>query len=150
MKTIAVSNGDIQLNGGKIIFAQASQKLVQDITRWLEEPIGTGYTTPGFGSTLIQLIGQAQDSTAITTVQNEIARVLQLYQGQQILYLQNSQSTAQLAKWNRSEIIQTVNSISATIQGNAIVASIVLTTLNNNPININVSIDNSGVKVQNG
>ena len=150
MKTIAVSNGDIQLNGGKIVFAQASQKLVQDLTRWLEEPIGTGYTTPGFGSNLNKLIGQAQDSTAITTVQNEIARVLQLYQGQQILYLQKSQGTAQLANWNKSEIIQTVNSISVTIQGNAIVASVVLTTLNNNPININISIDNSGVKVQNG
>ena len=40
MKTIAVSNGDIQLNGGKLVFAQASQKLVQDLTRWLEEPLG--------------------------------------------------------------------------------------------------------------
>ena len=39
MKTIAVSNGDIQLNSGKIQFVTGSNKLFQDLARWLQEPL---------------------------------------------------------------------------------------------------------------
>jgi len=150
MKTIAVSNGDIQLNSGKLQFVTGHTKLVQDLQRWLVEPIGTGYTTPGFGSFLSSYIGQSQASISTSTIENEILRVLQLYQGQQVLSLKAAQGAATLSNWNKSEIIQTIVSISTSVQATSIISNIVLTTLDNNTTSLSLSITNNGVTVQNG
>jgi len=150
MKTITVSNGDIQLNGGKIQFSTGSDKLVQDIQRWFTEPLGTGFTTPGFGSLLPGMIGNNQTGSTVSTVTNEIYRLLQLYQGQQVIYLKQAQSAGQLAYWNKSEIIQSIQSVNVTLQNTTVLANISLLTLANNTLNINLSIDNNGVNVNNG
>jgi len=150
MKTISISNGDIQLSGGKIQFAIGNNKLVQDITRWLEEPLGTGPTTPGFGSLLLGMIGQQLNNSSISSIQSEISRVLQLYLGQQILSLQTAQNSAQLSLWNKSEIIQSIDSVNVTVQNSSILANISITTLASNTIDLTVSLDNNGVNVYNG
>jgi phage baseplate assembly protein W len=150
MKTITVSNGDIQLNNGKIQFSTGSDKLIQDMNRWLTEPLGTGWTTPGFGSLLPNYIGQPQIAGQSSLIENEIVRVLQLYIGQQTLDLQSAQNSAQLSNWNRSEIIQSVYSINSQVQGNAVLVSVALQTLNQNLVNINININNTGVSVTNG
>ena len=150
MKTITVSNGDIQLNNGKLQFSVGSNKLIQDLTLWLEEPLGTGFTTPGFGSLLADIVGQAQGSNISNTVQSEISRILQLYQGQQALSLQNAQNSAQLSYWNKSEIIKSIDSVQVSIQNTSVIASIYLTTLANTNLNLNVYLDNDGVSVNNG
>jgi phage baseplate assembly protein W len=150
MKTIAVSNGDIQLNGGKIQFAVGSNKLIQDLQRWLMEPIGTGFTTPNFGSLLPGMIGSAQNSSTASSVSSEINRIIQLYQGQQAITLQTAQSAGQLANWNRSEIIQSIQSINVTIQNTSVLASVQLLTVANTVVNLNISINNNGVNVTNG
>jgi phage baseplate assembly protein W len=150
MKTIAVSNGDIQLSNGKIQFAIGSTKLAQDLNRWLKEPLGTGFTTPNFGSLLPGMVGGNQNTTTVSTVTNEITRVLQLYQGQQAIYLQNAQNTAQLANWNKSEIIQEVVSINVTIQNTSILAAVTIKTLTGSLLDLNMSIDSNGVNIYNG
>ena len=150
MKTIAVSNGDIQLKNGKMQFAQGSEKLVQDLTRWLEEPLGTGWTTPGFGSLLYQMIGTSQTSGSVSKANSEINRVIQLYQGQQVINLRNAQNSAQLSLWNKNEIIKRIVSVDSTIQNNTIVAVARLETLNNNFIDMKISVTSNGVNIQNG
>jgi len=147
MKTITVSNGDIQLSGGKIQFVVASDKLVQDIRSWLVEPLGTGFTTPNFGSLLPGMIGNPQTGSTVSSVTNEINRVLQLYQGQQIINLQSAQNSATLSNWNRDEIIQNIVSVDVSIQNTTILAQVTLLTLANNTINLNITIDNNGVNV---
>jgi len=150
MKTITVSNGDIQLNSGKIQFSVGSDKLIQDLSLWLKEPIGTGYTTPNFGSTLTSMIGGSQSGSTVSMVTHEIIRVLQLYQGQQIIYLQNAQNSAQLSNWNKSEIIQSVTSVDVSISNTTVLASVTVITLSNSTINLNLAIDSNGVNVYNG
>ena len=150
MKTIVVSNGDIQLNHGKIQFSTGSDKLIQDLNRWLVEPLGTGYTTPGFGSLLPSYIGTAQDGSSVGTIENEILRILQLYQGQQVLSLRASQNSAQLANWNKSEIIQSIVSIQTVIQNTQVISSVVLKTFTGDVLSINISVTNNGVTVNNG
>lgn len=150
MKTITVSNGDIQMNSGKIQFSTGSQKLIEDLQRWLEEPLGTGFITPNFGSLLNTFIGSNSFGINTNSVDNEILRVLQLYQGQQVLDLKYAQNAAKLSNWNKSEIIQNIVSIDSTIQGTSIVCSITLTTLENSIISLNVYMGNDGIKVQNG
>jgi len=113
-------------------------------------PLGTGYTTPGFGSLLYQYIGRNQAAVSTSSIDNEILRVLQLYQGQQVISLKNAQNAAMLSNWNKSEIIQNIVSVKSSLQGTSIIASIQLTTLDNSTINLNLSVDNNGVTVQNG
>lgn len=151
MKTIAVANGDIQLNNGKIQFVTGSQKLIQDLQRWLEEPLGTGFTTPGFGSMLSQYVGSAQSSGLSTSlIENEIARILQLYQGNQAILLKQAQNSAQIANWNKSEVIQQILSINTTVQGTTVTSSVAIQTVNNSTINLNIAINTNGVSVTNG
>ena len=153
MKTITVSNGDIQLNNSKLAFSYGANKLAQDIALWLQEPLGTGWTTPNFGSLLSGMIGKAQTGNTISSVENEIIRILQLYQGQQILMLQQAQNSAQLSYWNKNEIIQSIVSVNAQNNPNnptSIVATIVIQTLTGSLINLLAFVNNNGVVVQNG
>lgn len=150
MKTLVVRNGDIQVNSGKLLFAKGTTKLVEDITRWLQEPLGTGWTTPGFGSTLYAMIGTPQTAASTNMVSTEILRVLQLYQGQQILDLRAAQNSAQLAYYSQDEVIQKVQDITVELGFNSILANVSIETLAGNLVNLSVSIGNNGVTVTNG
>ena len=145
MKTIQVSNGDIVLSNGSPQFLTGQNKLVQDIRLWLQEPLGTGYTTPGFGSLLSGMVGQAQSSGIASKIQSEVLRVLQLYQGQQVLNLQTAQNSAQLSYYNKSEIIQSIDSVSISLQQTTVIANVLITTLANSSVNLNIFINSNGV-----
>ena len=106
MKTLTVQSGDLQLdNSGRLTFQTGSNKLIQDLTLWLEEPIGTGYTTPNFGSILPSLIGQSFTPYLSARIQAETLRIFSLYQKNQIAALKNAGNLSQLGNWNKSEII---------------------------------------------
>jgi len=150
MNTITVSNGDIQMNSGKIQFSTGKKKLIEDLQRWLEEPIGTGFTTPNFGSLLNTYIGSSNFSLSTNSIDNEILRVLQLYQGQQMLDLKSAQNSARLSNWNKSEIIQNIISIDSIVDGTSIISHIYINTLDNITVSLDIYLSNNGIKVQNG
>lgn len=138
------------MSSGKIKFSTGRQKLIEDLQRWLEEPLGTGFTTPGFGSLLSTYIGTNASSVYAGSVDSEIIRVLQLYQGQQVLSLKSAQNAAKLSNWNKSEIIQNILSVNSIVQGTSIVSTIQLSTLDDNTISLDIYLGNDGVTVQNG
>ena len=149
MKTLQVTNGDIQLDsGGRLQFLQGTSKLVQDLTLWLKEPLGTGFTTPNFGSTLPSMIGGTIGTATIVQVQAEVQRILNLYQSQQILSLKTAQNLSQLGYWNKSEIINSINSVQASQSYNSIVVNVTMTSLANTQLSIALFINSNGVRVQ--
>lgn len=152
MKTIQVQNGDIQLDsGGKLVFLQGSQKLIQDLALWLQEDLGAGYTTPNFGSMLNSLIGGPNIQSTVAMVQNEVQRILGLYQAQQLLDLQSAQSKAVLSNWNKSEIINQINSVTAEQSYSSVIVNVSLTTLANVTMSLTIIVDpTNGVQVTNG
>jgi len=151
MKTLQVSNGDIVLdNGGRLQFVQGSNKLIQDLALWLKEPIGTGFTTPNFGSILPSLVGSSETAAVIAQVQSEVSRILGLYQSQQLLDLQSAQNTSQLANWNKSEIISTINSIDVSSSYTTINIYVGITTLAGANLTLSLAVDSNGVQVTNG
>lgn len=152
MKTIQVQNGDIQLDtGGKLVFLQGSQKLIQDLSLWLQEDLGVGYTTPNFGSTLNSLIGGPNIESTVAMIQSEVQRILGLYQAQQLLDLQSAQSKAALSNWNKSEIINQINSVTAEQSYSSVIVNVSLTTLANVTMSLKIIVDpTSGVQVTNG
>ena len=149
MKTLQIQNGDILLDsGGKLQFIQGTSKLVQDLTLWLKEPLGVGYTTPNFGSTLTSMIGGTIGTATIVQVQAEVQRILNLYQSQQILSLKTAQNLSQLGNWNKSEIINSINSVQASQSYNSIVVNVIMTSLSNTQLSIALFINSNGVRIQ--
>jgi len=151
MKTLQVSNGDIQLDtGGRLKFVLGSNKLTQDIALWLQEEYGVGYTTPNFGSILESLIGGPVTSGTTSQIQVEIQRVLSLYRAQQIQTLQSLQQASHLSYYNKSEIIQSVGNISV-YQGTGFIGvNVSITTLSNSTVALNLLITPNGIQVNNG
>ena len=151
MKTLQIQNGDILLDsGGKLQFIQGTSKLVQDLTLWLKEPLGVGYTTPNFGSLLSGMVGSSDASGMVAQVQTEVTRILNLYRNQQLLTLQSAQSGSQLSNWNKSEIISSINSVQVTINLTTITVYVSLTSLAGSTVVLNLSISPNGVLVNNG
>ena len=151
MKTLQVTNGDLALDtGGRLQFVIGSNKLVQDISLWLQEDFGIGFTTPNFGSILQGLIGSGITSSSVSTVQAEVSRVISLYRAQQIQTLQAIQQSSQLSNYNKSEIIQSVSDITVA-QGTGFISVLVsLTTLTGSSVALNLLLTPNGIQVNNG
>ncbi len=151
MKTLTVQSGDLQLDSsGRLTFQTGSNKLIQDLTLWLEEPIGTGYTTPNFGSLLPGMIGQNFTPYLSAQIQSEALRIFTLYQKNQIAALQNAQNLSQLGNWNKSEIINSINNIS--VYPNSQLPTIIdvtvdITTLSNTDLTIHLFVTSNGIQV---
>ncbi len=152
MKTLTVQNGDLQLDSsGRLTFQIGANKLIQDLTLWLEEPIGTGFTTPNFGSTLPDFIGQNFTPYLSARIQAEALRIFTLYQKNQISALKNAQNLSQLGNWNKSEIINSINNISVYPNANLptiIDISVNITTLSNLSLDINLFVTSNGIQVK--
>ncbi len=152
MKTLTVQNGDLQLdNSGRLMFQAGANKLIQDLTLWLEEPIGTGFTTPNFGSTLPDFIGQNFTPYLSAKIQAEALRIFTLYQQNQISALKNAQNLSQLGNWNKSEIINSIDNISVYPDSNLptiINVAVNITTLSNLSITINLFVTSNGIQVK--
>lgn len=148
MKSIQVTNGDITLGtNNKLSLVTGTSKLVQDLTLWLEEPIGTGYTTPNFGSILNSFIGADSPQLQMAQVQTEVQRVLGLYQAQQKNRLQQMQSRGQLSSWNKSEIIDTISQLNTITQYSYVVVTVQITTLASTTTSIDMFVSSSGVQI---
>lgn len=153
MRSIQVEDGDIVRNSGQLAFADGATKLIQDLTLWLKEPgygnppQGPGYTTPSFFSLLDSYIGQSNAGLVQTQVKAEILRILGLYQENQILRLKEAQTYATLAYWNKAQVIERVASVDVTSMNDTITASVVLYTLANTELPLNIIIDQNGIAV---
>jgi phage baseplate assembly protein W len=148
MRSFQITNGDLTLGtNNSLSLVVGKSKLLQDLTLWLEEPIGTGYTTPNFGSILNTFIGSSNPQVQMAQVQAEVQRVLGLYQAQQKNRLQQMQSRGQLASWNKSEIISSISQINTVAQGSSVILTIQVTTLNNTTTSIDMFVSANGVQV---
>lgn len=148
MHSLLISNGDITLgNNNRAVFATGRQKLVQDLTIWLLEEYGIGFTTPTFGSFLESYIGDVNPNGMLNQVLAEVGRILQLYQQNQISALQAAQSRNELSNWSKQQVIQQINSISGTAYATGITVSVSITTLANTAVPITLNVTNSGISV---
>jgi hypothetical protein len=153
VRAIKVDGGDISLNSGSLDFVTGSDKLIQGLTLWLQEPLygsplhGPGYTTPNFGSILTSFIGNANTGITQANVKAELFRILGLYQQNQVLQLQKAQTLSVLNYWNKSEIIEKILAIDVTANTFTITANISILTLANVQTNLNILISENGIVV---
>src|SRR5438105_4488925 len=127
MKSFEISDGDLSISKSKRVnLVQGREKLIQDLTLWLLEPLGIGFTTPSFGSTLNtvaprddvgrgqgRFVGRSFTEDRALEVEAEIDRILHLYQQNQIQRIKNAQAQGTLYTFSRKEILDSIDSLTS-------------------------------------
>ena len=114
MYVLKIADGDIAVRGdGDVTQVSGAERLSQEISCWLLEPLGTDPMYPKFGSDLATHIGQPLTSDEMSAVSGETARVVGNYVAYQQLLIGNTTGTAsQIADiWGDDDVVQSVRSI---------------------------------------
>lgn len=142
MHKLKVQNGDLVLGpNNQLATVRGREKLVQDLTLFLMEPIGTSYLTPRFGSTLngmssrdsmgrqeATFVGHNIDEVRVAEIAAEIDRVLSVYQQGQVNAIKDAKSNGMLYMFSRGEILNTINGIESDVFEDGVVVRANLTT----------------------
>ena len=148
VKSLKIRDGDISLSlGRRAQFVTGKEKLVQDLTLWLLEPLGTGTTTPRFGTILEEMIGVDDPREQEARVHAEITRVLSLYQSWQIKRLKDATLRNALSSWSRAEILQEIVSVETEVIGSRLVVRVKLNTLAGSKLDVSLFLDTFGADV---
>ena len=139
---------------------QGRDKLAQDLTLWLLEPLGTGYSTPAFGSTLNSVvtrdargrqegrfIGQAPIDSLVVEVEAEIDRVLNLYQQDQVQKIRQAKSEGRLYLYSKREILNSIDDISSRTDRDVAIVSVGITTGANQDLDLLAQVDTDEVQI---
>jgi len=125
VKNFRVTDGDLDINkGSRVDMVQGRDKLVQDLTLWLLEPLGIGYTTPNFGALLnyvdvnrgrasSHFIGHVLDGQREAEVEAEVDRILNLYQQDQVQKIRRAQIEGRLYLYRTSEILDSIQEVAS-------------------------------------
>ena len=129
-------------------------KLVQDLTLWLLEPLGTGFMTPGFGSTLNtvvardsrgrqqgRFIGRPFNERVAAEVESEVDRVLNLYQQDQVQKIRSAQLQGRLYLYSKKEILNSIDDINTTIDNDRAIVQAAITTGANQDLTLLAEVD---------
>ena len=80
MYTFKLANGDIQMGyDGSLDKADGYDRIVQNLSCWLLEPIGTDKVYRKFGSVLWSKIGEPISGDVIAAIRSEVKRVVDNY-----------------------------------------------------------------------
>jgi hypothetical protein len=125
VKNFRVTDGDLDINkSNRVDMVQGRDKLVQDLSLWLLEPLGIGYTTPNFGALLnyvdlnngrasSHFIGHVLDEQREAEIEAEVDRILNLYQQDQVQKVRRAQLEGRLYLYRTSEILDSIQEIAS-------------------------------------
>ena len=120
--SLAIKNGDISYGQNGLNTVTGSDKLVQDLSCAILEPLGTDYSDPNFGS-VIQggvdadgivypgYIGAPNNPAMQSLIASEIQRICQNYQIEQIQRNQNDLSQYGVSTLSAGEALLNVTSV---------------------------------------
>lgn len=154
MKNWRVTNGDLDINkSNRVDMVQGRDKLIQDLTLWMLEPLGIGFTTPNFGALLNYLdigpkgrasghfIGRNLDEQRAAEVESEIDRILNLYQQDQIQKIKRAQLEGRLYLYRRTEVLNSIQEVASRIDGDRMIVRASITSGANQDISLLARVD---------
>lgn len=155
MKNFRVSDGDLDISrANRVDMVQGRDKLVQDLTLWLLEPLGIGFTTPNFGALLNYVdrvgvrrrqeghfIGRGLDEQRAAEVESEVDRILNLYQQNQIEKIRQAQLQGRLYLYRRAEILDSIDQVASRIDRDRMIVRAAITSGANSDITLMSLID---------
>lgn len=146
MKNFRVAGGDLVLNSARRVdTVTGEQKLLQDLTLWLLEPVGTGFIDPSFGSKLDTFIGLTADMA--DSVTEEIQRVLNRYQNNQAERIKNAQRNGQIYLFTRREVLWEITSVLSSTDKDRVAVTAKIKTASGKDLTIDTSVDTEGASV---
>jgi phage baseplate assembly protein W len=137
MKTIALINGDLAIgsDGGYLLYSGVA-RIRQDLTLALTEEYGTDRFHPTYGSIVTSYLGRVISADIQQLVRAEVNRVLQNYLIiQQNAVIRDTVVDVQ-GRYDTSDVVQSVDSITARALLDTIYIQATLTTLSRETISI--------------
>lgn len=137
MKTLALVNGDLAIgtNGAYLLYSGVP-RIKQDLTLALTEEYGTDRFHPTYGSIVQSYLGQILSAELMQLVRAEVNRVLQNY----LVIQQNEVLRDTLVdvanRFDTSDVVQSVDNVSARAVLDTIYLSATLTTLSRETVTI--------------
>ena len=138
MKGFKIVNGDIALSGnGDVVMLTGSERIVQELSAWLLEPLGTDKLHARFGSILDTKIGELAVGDSVLSIKSEVVRVVNNYTTYQKRQLDEANANGTLvSKWGAGDIISSVNSVAVTANCDTVTVIITLTLASGETVNI--------------
>lgn len=140
METWALSQGDLDVAGdGNVTSITGADRIRQEISCWLMEPLGSDPLYPKFGSKLWDSIGMIATDMELMEIKAEVTRVVNNYiEYQQIQMNEAKSKDAQsfLNSWTKDDIIQSFDGVDVYSVGDTVTVSISLTTASGNDIEV--------------
>lgn len=147
--SLGITNGDLNLGGiSGINIVTGYDKLKQDLKAVILEPLGTDPMHPDFGSSLdggfdsngVEIptsIGGSFSAESVARIQEEIVRVLQNYQKNQIARIREQQNdTNGKTYFQNSEILYRIDNISVQQIQDKLLVNVNITTAAGQSFNI--------------
>lgn len=129
---IKVVNGDLAIMGdGNAKEITGVERIRQELSHWLLEPLGADTIYERFGSSLWDSVGNPMTSEYIEEVRREVSRVVSNYVAYQARQVKEdlARSTERFLKdWGDDDIIDSVNEISVRAVADTLYVTVKLTT----------------------
>ena len=132
MYSLKIVDGDLAMWGdGTIAQISGAERIRQELSCWLLEPLGTDVMYSNFGSTLNDSIGSPITSDNLLEVKTEVTRVVNNYieyQKKQYEAARNRSTDAVLNAWSEDDMIARVDYIRVDAVADTVAVVVKLTT----------------------
>jgi len=133
MYGLKVAEGDLAVRGdGNISEVRGAERLRQELSHWLLEPVGTDTLYPRFGSMLDGMVGSPMLPEYISEVRTEVGRVVTNYVEYQKRMMNADRERGAalfLENWPDDEIVDTVDGIAVENVADRLLVTVKLTTV---------------------
>ena len=140
MYGIKVVAGDIALNGdGNVKKVSGAERVKQELSHWLMEPLGTDPIYVNFGSTLWDSVGGIASSEHISNVREEVSRVVSNYVAYQRRQIKEDMAMGQerfMRNWDVGDIVESVNEIDVKAVADTVYITVKLTLANGTGVTV--------------
>lgn len=148
--SLQIRNGDFTSGGAQLGTVSSHEKLVQDLSHWLLEPMGTDNLHAGYGSLIDggvengiereSMIGLAINDSTLLRIRAEISRIIEEYRSLQLTRAKQDKFALKNATLTKGEILYEVNGVSVSPQEDTVTVSISITTGTDQMIDITVPV----------
>lgn len=147
--SLQIRNGDLVTDGAKLGVVTRQAKMIQDLSHWILERMGTDPLHPGYGSLIDGgvtptgdyvegVIGSGDMDFAQITVEQEIRRIIGEYQERQLARAKNDRMTRGKATLTASEVVIDVPAVEFIRDADELRVMVRLTTANDDDLSLEI------------
>lgn len=134
MKSFAIREGDLVIEGGQYATIAGSKRVFQDLSLAVSEPLGCDRFHPNWGSMLERYVGTVYDEETELLVRAEIFRIIRQYVDTQQEAMVTRSIRHQKSLFASEEIVQEVSGISVTQEFDRINVKVTIQTGDTQPV----------------